>query len=593
MSASTRPSAADRSSPDARLHALDAAAVLRPRVAYFSMEVALEAGLPTYSGGLGVLAGDVLRSAADLELPVIGFSLVHRSGYFVQRLDAAGNQEELPEAWDPRTRLASLDATATVAIEGRQVRFRAWRYDIVGMSGAVVPVYLLDTALDENDPIDRILTDELYGGDGRYRLAQEAILGFGGYALLEAMGLAEHITTFHMNEGHAALLVAAALEARLAARGDASVASDDLAAVRRRFVFTTHTPVPAGHDRFNLDMVRAVIGESRTRLVEVLGGTRDGAMHMTYLALRNSRFVNAVGMRHGEVSRGLFPGDPIHAISNGVHAVRWTAPAFATVFDRYVPSWRRDNGYLRHAVGIPLDDVAAAHRAAKDDLAVAVRRRTGVVLDPARFTIGFARRAATYKRGYLAFWDAERLRAIAERIGPLQFVFAGKAHPRDADGKAIIRQIFQAASALGDRVSFLYLENHEMALAQRLCAGVDLWLNTPQPPFEASGTSGMKAALNGVPSLSTLDGWWIEGCVEGRTGWAIGDGSDAGPQADADMLYDKLEQAIVPLFYDDPEEYARTMRSVIALNGSYFNTQRVVEQYARIAYFADRSEARL
>lgn len=556
------------------------------------MEVALESSLPTYSGGLGVLAGDILRSAADLELPVVGVSLVHRNGYFVQRLDASGNQAELPDAWDPRTRLELVDVAVTVAIEGRTVGLRAWRYDVVGAGGGIVPVYLLDSALEANDPTDRILTDELYGGDERYRLAQEALLGFGGLALLKELGMADRIATFHMNEGHAALLLAAALEGRLSARSDSSISAEDLAAVRRRFVFTTHTPVPAGHDRFALDLVRAVIGEPRTHLVEGLGGIRDGMMDMTYLALRGSRFVNGVGMRHAEVSRGLFPGDTIHAISNGVHAVRWTSPAFALVFDRYVPNWRSDNAYLRHAIGIPLDDISAAHRAAKEDLAIAVRRHPGTTLDPAKFTIGFARRAATYKRGDLAFYDIERLRGIAKRVGPLQFVYAGKAHPRDAEGKAVIRRIFEAGASLGDLLSSVYLENYDMALAQRLCAGVDLWLNTPQPPFEASGTSGMKAALNGVPSLSTLDGWWIEGCVEGCTGWAIGDGMDAGSPSDACALYDKLEQTIVPLFYEAPGEYARTMRSVIALNGAYFNTQRVVEQYARSAYFTEASDAR-
>ena len=588
MTAASRLAAAERLAPEGRLHAVDSAHP--PRIAYFSMEIALDASLPTYSGGLGVLAGDMLRSAADLALPMIGVTLVYRQGYFVQHLDAAGNQSESPETWDPRTKMHLVDHEVRVAVEGREVRVGAWRYDLAGATGAIVPVYLLDTDREGNEQQDRALTHALYGGDHRYRLAQETVLGYGGYAMLAALDLADGIGTFHMNEGHSALLVPALLEARAAARGAHDITSDDVAAARRRFAFTTHTPVPAGHDRFDVPLATSVLGETRTRLIERLGGIADHSVNMTALALRGSHYVNGVAMKHGEVSRALFPGDAIHAITNGVHAGRWTSPAFATLFDRHVPEWRRDNAYLRHAIGIPLEEVRAAHRAAKDDLFVEVARRTGIDLDRSRLTIGFARRAAEYKRGYLAFLDPARLARIAAACGPLQFVFAGKAHPRDADGKAVIRRIFEAAATLGDALSVVYLENYEIALAQRLVAGVDLWLNTPRPPLEASGTSGMKAALNGVPSLSTLDGWWIEGCVEGHTGWAIaGDPTAVGEASnvsDAEALYDKLERVVVPTYYTAPLEYARVRRGAIALNGSYFNTQRSVEQYVRSAYHA-------
>jgi len=557
------------------------------------MEIAIDVTLPTYSGGLGVLAGDLLKSAADLALPILGVTLVYQKGYFVQKLDANGSQHEAPDSWDPRARLVPMEPTVTVEIEGRSVKIRAWRFDLVGATGAVVPIYLLDTDIDGNEPHDRYLTSALYGGDERYRLAQEIVLGYGGFAMLRALGLESEIATFHMNEGHAALLVPAALEARMEARGATEPAGDEIARLRRRFVFTTHTPVPAGHDRFDRDLMRAFVGERREKLVETLGGVRDGLVNMTQLALRGSHYVNGVAMRHGEVSRLLFPGDQIHAITNGVHAVRWTSPAFKTLFDRHIEAWRSDNGYLRHAIGIPLEEVAAAHRAAKDDLAVEVRRRTGVSLDPSRLTIGFARRAAEYKRGFLALSNPERLRAIAATAGPLQFVFGGKAHPRDEGGKDVIRRIFEAAAQLGDAVRFVYLENYEMGIAQRLVAGVDVWLNTPRPPLEASGTSGMKAALNGVPSLSTLDGWWVEGCVEGHTGWAIGDGETHGVEGDAtdaELLYDKLERTIVPLYYNDPAGYARVMRQAITLNASYFNTHRTIEQYVRSAYLGAIAE---
>jgi len=556
-----------------------------PRVAYFSMEIALESDVPTYSGGLGVLAGDMLLSAADLRIPIVAVTMVHRHGYFVQTLDEQGQQRELPDSWDPQKRLNRVRPIVNVEIEGRQVRVGAWRYDLMGTTGAVVPVLLLDTDFEENAADDRALVGSLYGGDERYRLAQEMVLGYGGYAILEALGYTADIATYHMNEGHSALLVAAAMERRLAARGAHDITQDDVAEMRRKFVFTTHTPVPAGHDRFHPDLAQHVLGERRARLVESIGAMHDGLLNMSHLALRGAHYTNGVAMRHGEVSRELFGEHDIQAITNGVHAGRWTAPAFADLFDRRIPGWKNDNAYLRHAVGIAPSEIAAAHRETKSDLVRMVRQRNGVELDPAAFTLGFARRAAAYKRGALVFHDLDRLRSIAERVGPLQFVFGGKSHPRDNDGKAVIRRIFEAARELGDAVRVVYIENYEMAVAALIVAGVDVWLNTPRPPLEASGTSGMKAALNGVPSLSTIDGWWVEGCIEGETGWAIGDGdAHASDEADVNALYEKLEQVVVPLYYRDPEAYARVRRNAIALNGSYFNTQRMVEQYALGAY---------
>ena len=554
------------------------------RVAYFSMEIALESSLPTYSGGLGVLAGDMLLSAADLGMPLVAVTMVHRHGYFVQRIDANGRQHELPDSWHPEERLAFAPKTVVIQIEGRDVRVGAWIYDVVGVSGKIVPTYLLDTDLDGNAPEDRALVGSLYGGDSKYRLAQEMVLGYGGYALLEALGIADDIATFHMNEGHSALLVAAAVEARARERGERDVTEADLAAVRSRFVFTTHTPVPAGHDRFDPGLAHHMLGEPRAKIVERIGAVHEGLVNFSHLALRGSHYTNGVAMRHGEVSRELFPGDDVHAITNGVHAGRWTAPAFATLFDKYIPQWREDNAYLRHIVGVPIAEIERAHAAAQDDLFATLRDIQGAQLDPAIYTIGFARRAAAYKRGALVFSDLERLKRIVHRVGPLQFVFGGKSHPQDEEGKAVIARVYQAARELGDAIRIVYVENYEMAIAAKIVAGVDVWLNTPRPPLEASGTSGMKAAINGVPSLSTLDGWWVEGCIEGMTGWGIGDGDDLGDGFDADALYDKLERVVVPTFYGNRDEYTRIRRNAIAVNGSYFNTQRMVEQYALGAY---------
>ena len=557
----------------------------RCSVAYFSMEICLEQAIPTYSGGLGVLAGDTLRSMADLGVPVVAVTLLHRKGYFQQHLDAAGQQTESPVTWHPEAVLDAVTERATVTIEGREVHVAAWKYSVRGFKGHVVPVFLLDTNLPENGEWDRTLTDTLYGGDDHYRLCQEIVLGMGGAALLERLGCDDQ-TIFHLNEGHSALLTLQLLEQQLDGRPHFELRDEDFEAVRSRCIFTTHTPVPAGHDKFPLDLVRHVLGDERVAILESSGGVHEGMLNMTHLALHLTRFVNGVAMRHGEVSRGMFPEYPINSITNGVHATTWTGPEFAQLFDTRIPEWRRDNLYLRYAVSIPLQEIRDAHMASKVALLDEVFHRTGERLDPAVMTIGFARRATPYKRADLIFSDLERLAAIAKNVGRVQILFGGKAHPHDGGGKELIRRIFAAREQLGDLVKVVYVENYEMAFAAKMVAGVDLWLNNPMKPLEASGTSGMKAALNGVPSFSVLDGWWVEGHVEGVTGWSIGAPDPAGdPGRDATDLYIKLERVILPLFYGLPFAYAEVMRSAIALNGSFFNTQRMVRQYVHNAYF--------
>ena len=560
----------------------------RTTVAYFSMEICLEQAIPTYSGGLGVLAGDTLRSAADLGVPLVAVTLLHRKGYFHQHLDATGQQTETPVQWSPEEALERVDGRSTVTIEGRTVHVAAWKYSVKGVRGHEVPVFLLDTMLEENSEADRTLTDSLYGGDEHYRLCQEIVLGMGGAGLLQSVGYDAGVI-YHLNEGHSALLTLQLLERQLEGRQHFELEDADLESVRQRCVFTTHTPVPAGHDKFPLEMVRSVLGDERVALLEGCGGVYEGMLNMTHLALHLTRFVNGVAMRHRDVSRGMFPEYPINSITNGVHATTWAGPAFTALFDRRIPEWRRDNLYLRYAVSIPLQEIRDAHAEDKTALLEEVRTRTGVTLDPAVMTIGFARRATPYKRADLIFSDVERLATIARKVGKLQIIFGGKAHPHDGGGKELIRRIFAADERLRGLVEVVYLENYEMALAAKMVAGVDLWLNNPMKPLEASGTSGMKAAINGVPSFSVLDGWWVEGHVEGVTGWSIG-GPDAetDPSADALDLYIKLERVILPLFYGLPFAYAEVMRSSISLNGSFFNTQRMVRQYVHNAYFPDK-----
>jgi starch phosphorylase len=559
----------------------------RTTVAYFSMEICLEQAIPTYSGGLGVLAGDTLRSAADLGVPLVAVTLLHRKGYFVQHLDEAGQQTETAVQWSPEKVLEPVAQRVTVTIENRPVHVAAWKYSVRGVRGHIVPVYLLDTNLPENSDWDRTLTDSLYGGDEHYRLCQEIVLGMGGAALLQQLGYDQGVI-YHLNEGHSALLTLQLLERQLDGRKHFELDDADLEAVRQRCVFTTHTPVPAGHDKFALALVRNVLSDERVALLEGCGGVHEGMLNMTHLALHLTRFVNGVAMRHREVSRSMFPDYPINSITNGVHATTWTGPAFAELFDKRIPEWRRDNLYLRYAVSIPLQEIRDAHAASKAVLLEEVLKRTGVKLDPNVMTIGFARRATPYKRADLIFSDVARLAQIAKSVGKLQIIFGGKAHPHDGGGKELIRRIFAADERLQGLVEVVYLENYEMALAAKMVAGVDLWLNNPMKPLEASGTSGMKATLNGVPSFSVLDGWWVEGHVEGVTGWSIGTPDAEGdPARDALDLYIKLERVILPLFYGLPFAYAEVMRSAIALNASFFNTQRMVRQYVHNSYFPD------
>lgn len=553
-------------------------------VAYFSMEVALSANVPNYSGGLGVLAGDMLKSCADLRVPVVGVTLLSRKGYFDQRLDEWGNQQEVPVQWAPEQFLRPLDTLVQVEIEGRTVQIRGWENCIIGITGYVVPLILLDTNVEGNSEDDCAWTDYLYGGDDRYRLAQEIILGIGGVRMLTALGYTG-IERFHMNEGHAALLALELLKRPSAAHSDGF----DFDAVINQCVFTTHTPVPAGHDQFGYDLVQRVLGDFVPfDALKMLGGQER--LNMTLLALNLSHYENGVAKRHEEVSRALFPGHPIHHITNGVHSWTWTCNSFRTLFDFYIPDWRNDPPILRNAIGIPGEEVWRAHLSAKSDLLSFIKNRTNQSLSADVLTIGFARRATPYKRADLIFTEIDRLLEITKRAGPIQFVFAGKAHPRDSAGKDLIRRILSVARELSGQIPIVYLENYDMEMARLIVSGVDLWLNTPQRPLEASGTSGMKAAHNGVPSFSVLDGWWIEGCVEGLTGWSIGAAEAASFEVnlanrqDSEDLYKKLNNLVVPTYYEDRERWMDVMRHVIALNASYFNTHRMVQQYVTNAY---------
>jgi starch phosphorylase len=559
----------------------------RTSFAYFSMEIGLRSDLPTYSGGLGILAGDTILAAADMKVPMVAVTLLPRKGYFHQELDAQGNQIETPEAWNVADRLKPLAPRVTVVIEKRQVQIRAWRYDAIGVTGGVVPVIYLDTDIAGNDRQDREITQSLYGGDSRYRLCQEYVLGVGGVRMLRALGCG-NIDRFHMNEGHAAFLVVELLDEELSRTSARGIKPHHIQAVRDKCVFTTHTPVPAGHDKFGMDLVRKVIGKHRIWDIEAKLSHDQDTLNMTHLALNFSHYVNGVSKQHGKVSQAMFPSYPIDAITNGVHAATWVSQPFQRLLDRHIPGWRQDNVSLRYALSIPMEAVWDAHMKCKAKLIAYVAKTQKIKLDTRVFTIGFGRRATGYKRADLLLRDLDRLKRIVSTAGALQIVYAGKAHPQDLPGKSLIKKVFEAREKLGKQIRIVYLPNYDIDVAKILIPGVDVWLNTPQLPHEASGTSGMKAALNGVPSLSVLDGWWIEGCVENLTGWAIEGKARKGAKdtsaQDAEALYDKLQNVVLPMFYGDPDQYVNIMLAALALNGSFFNTQRMVQEYLLKAY---------
>lgn len=559
---------------------------LRPserKIAYFSMEIGFQSDIPTYSGGLGILAGDTLKTCADLGVPTVAVTLLSEKGYFLQRLDEQGNQSEVAESWN-RDHLEQVPEKVVVSISGRNVVVRAWQYRIKGVSGFEVPILFLDTNLPENTEYDKTITQHLYQGDDAYRIAQEIVLGIAGRKLLVDLGY-DNIQTFHLNEGHASFLILELLSDSMLYEGDHTYEKRyDFEGVKKKIVFTTHTPVAAGHDQFDPDLVKSIISDNvEHELLDRL--SFEGKVNMTHIALENSYYVNGVAKKHAEVSRVMFPNHPIGSITNGVYSPDWVCPAMKNVLDKFIPEWFLEPSSLRFAMLLPDDELWEAHMQAKRELIQLVNSSTQSSLDPDVFTIGFARRATPYKRMELLFSDINWLKSLSEKVGKIQIVLAGKAHPRDIAGKDIIKRVFSLKEQLKGSVDIAYVQNYNIDIAKKLISGVDVWLNTPLKPNEASGTSGMKAAHNGVPHFSVLDGWWIEGWLENVTGWSIGTLTSSKQEEDAHDLYMKLEKFILPTFYNNRGQWLNIMRQSIALNASYFNTHRMVKDYVLHAYF--------
>ncbi len=547
-----------------------------PRIAYFSMEIGIKSEIPTYSGGLGVLAGDTIRSSADLKIPLVAVTLVSRKGYLKQRITEKGEQIGSPDEWNPSKFMSLLPSDVRVRIKGRDIGIRAWLYEHQSLTGGVVPVVFLDTDIEKNAPEDRAITDYLYGGDDKYRLKQEIVLGIGGIKILESLNL--NIKKYHMNEGHSSLLTLELLR-------NNGMNPDK---VRNQCAFTTHTPVEAAFDKFSYDTVQELLeNEYPLEILKEFGG-RD-RLNMTLLALNLSQHVNGVTTAHMNYSQKLFPGYHISAITNGVYSYLWTCQYFRKLYDKYIPGWANEPELLVRVDPIPDDELWDAHLLAKKDLFNFCKERTDIELDIDILTIGFARRATEYKRATLLFSDLMRLKKINKR-GKIQLIFAGKAHPKDLGGKMLIKKIYDYMTQLKDEITIVYLENYNIDIATKLTSGVDVWLNTPLPPFEASGTSGMKAAHNGVINFSVLDGWWIEGCIEGVTGWSIGPppdeiiGDKERKTREFDDLYSKLEYIIIPTFYKMRDDWMDLMTNSIGKIAYYFNSHRMMRRYVTEAY---------
>jgi len=506
--------------------------------------------------------------------------LLNNQGYFSQKINSLGEQLEVPDHEYNFSRLKRLSKITHIYLGRDRVEIAVWQYTIIGKNNQEVNVLLLDTNSPNNKPEHQILTGQLYGGDIDYRLKQEIILGRGGVKVLQILGY-KNIKKFHLNEGHGSFAAV-----RLFLNSRKKTIAEKIKEVREKCVFTTHTPVKNAFDIFSLNQVLKYQKDFPKKLPKLID---QGRVNMTKMGLYFSDYVNGVALSHKKVSQLMFPDYQIQSITNGVHSQTWISLEFQKLYDNYLPNWRVSSTLLRQAINIPLDQLWVAHQRAKGYLFKFIKEEQNIKLDKNIFTIGFARRFTAYKRPDLLFTDIDKLIDIQEKVGRIQIIFAGKAHPQDKHGKELIKLIWEIKDKYRDKLKIVFLEDYEMDTAKLLVAGVDLWLNTPLPPNEASGTSGMKAAHNGVPQFSTLDGWWLEGYVKNKTGWAIGhevniNKSEDVNKYDSRSLYKVLEKEIIPIYYQQPAKWQEIMRQTISLNASFFNTERVLQQYIQDAY---------
>ncbi len=539
------------------------------QIAYFSAEIGISSNLPTYSGGLGVLAGDHIKSAADLKINMVAISLLYKEGYFKQIIDQEGKQREVYPKFVPEPILSELSHIFSINLNGKEIFIKACVYNHQSINGFTVPIYFLDTDISENDDETRGITLRLYSGDNRHRILQESILGYGGMKLLEILNQT-NIKKYHMNEGHCSFIVLDLLKKY----------KGDIKKVRSKCHFTTHTPVPAGHDQFEYKLVKEILGNLISDDIS-LPSMNHNKFHMTELGLQFSKTANGVSKLHGDVAQKQFPWRDIGYVTNGVHHYTWVSNSFAALFDEFFPNWQYEPESLKNIDKVDSNALWDAHFKAKTELLHFANSQLSKALDPNILTIGFARRAATYKRAQLIFKEPEKL--IDLGAGKIQLVFSGKAHPNDKEGKELISGIIQNAKDFEGKIKIIYLENYNMWLGKLITSGVDVWLNTPLRPNEASGTSGMKSALNGIPNLSILDGWWDEGCNDKVNGWSIGSSEHVDDDRDVSSLYETLKLDVIPTFYDDRERWISIMRNSIK-TGVDFTSQRMLKDYQKLYY---------
>lgn len=544
-----------------------------PSVAYFSMEIGIRDDIKSYAGGLGILSGDTLKSAADEGFNMVGVTILYRNGYFKQVIDSEGIQQEEDETWDFRGLLEYTGITSSINLaEGKKIFFEILKYEIEGIDGHRVPIYFLNTDIEQNEQQFRYISFNLYTPFEETRLLQEIVLGIGGVQALKDLGY-KTFDNYHLNESHAAFSILA-VEDEI----------EDVSMIKNRIVFTTHTPAEHGHQKYSKEWLEKFLLEDHMERLSPF--FEKDLLNLTKYCLANAKYSNAVAKKHGQVSSKMFPDFEIDYITNGIHTNSWISDSASELFDKMIPGWRQSPEIFRNVEAIPNEEIEVMHMINKKKLVEFVKKTTGKSMFEDIFTIGFGRRVDGYKRSDFILRDLERLKNIASQYRGIQLIFSGKAYFDYKDGEDIITRINSLAEDAFDHIDIVYIPDYGIEVSKKMVAGVDLWLNNPMKPLEASGTSGMKAALNGVPNFSTVDGWWVEGLIEGVTGWAIGveDPNKLTEEEELNDLYHKLEKTILPLYYNNRSDWVDVQKSAISLNASFFNTSRMLKEYLLRGY---------
>jgi glycogen phosphorylase len=543
-----------------------------PKIGFISMEFGINSKMNTYCGGLGILSGDIIKSCTDMEVKMTGFSILYKKGWFKQKIDDNGYQVIEDDIWDYNALLIDTQKHFKIVIKNVITEVKIWEYKVKSsVNNFENSIYFLDVDIEGNDPIIRQCSNNIYSTNKDIFYCQQVLLSLGIVELEKELDL--NIDIYHLNESHAVFHILNLL----------SKYNEN--EVKSKMVFTSHTPLETAHQKFNLDILKQYISKDLVKKIPA-SLIQNNEINLTKLALYYSKFSNAVAKRHEEVSDKMYPEFQLDHVTNGVHAETWACSGLGEIFDKYINGWRQDPYLLRQVGVIPDEILEESHMKNKINLCNHVNALYDKGLDPNVFTIGFARRTVGYKRANMILTEMDRLKNISKKFGKLQIIFAGKAYPTDKEGIELIKSLLDACKMQDNNLKIAFIENYNMDIAKKMVLGVDLWLNNPIPPLEASGTSGMKASLNGIPNFSILDGWWVEGHIEGITGWSIGQDLCVGDFCqliEIEDLYAKLENQIFNA-WNDKKQWSLIRKSCIALNGPYFNTHRVVQEYILKAY---------